>query len=86
MHLDDVSELLRTPLESEEFDTLGGFVFGLLGHQPSEGEVVTANGWQLRVHAVEGHRIRTVHAIPLPEEETPASIENSSQPRQENGD
>jgi hypothetical protein len=35
---------------------------------------------------VEGHRIRTVHAIPLPEEETPASIENSSQPRQENGD
>jgi putative hemolysin len=86
MHLDDVSELLRTPLESEEFDTLGGFVFGLLGHQPSEGEVVTANGWQLRVHAVEGHRIRTVHAIPLPEEETPASIENSPQLRQENGD
>ncbi|GBC93542.1 Magnesium and cobalt efflux protein CorC [bacterium HR15] len=69
MHLDDASELLKTRLESEEFDTLGGFVFGLLGHQPSEGEVVTANGWQLRVHAVEGHRIRMVHAVPLPSEE-----------------
>ncbi len=69
MHLDDASELLKTPLESEEFDTLGGFVFGLLGHQPSEGEVVTANGWQLRVHALEGHRIRLVQAIPLPPEE-----------------
>jgi putative hemolysin len=68
MHLDDASELLKTNLESEEFDTIGGFVFGMLGHQPSEGEVVTANGWQLRVHAVEGHRIRQVQAIPLPPE------------------
>lgn len=76
MHLDDASELLKTKLESEEFDTLGGFVFGLLGHQPSEGEVVTANGWQLRVHAVEGHRIRLVQAIPLPPEET----EGAAQP------
>ncbi|MEN3002051.1 MAG: hemolysin family protein [Armatimonadota bacterium] len=73
MHLDDASELLKTKLESEEFDTIGGFVFGLLGHQPSEGEVVTANGWQLRVHAVEGHRIRVVQAIPLPPEEPPAA-------------
>jgi putative hemolysin len=82
MHLDDVSELLQTPLESEEFDTLGGFVFGLLGHQPQEGEVVTANGWQLRVHAVEGHRIRTVQAIPLPEEKESTPTENGSQPNQ----
>ncbi len=75
MHLDDASELLNTRLESEEFDTLGGFVFGMLGHQPSEGDVVIANGWQLRVHAVEGHRIRLVQAIPLPPEE-PTTAEN----------
>ncbi len=68
MHLDDASELLKTPLESEEFDTLGGYVFGLLGHQPTVGETVIANGWQLRVHEIEGHRIRWVQAIPYSQE------------------
>ncbi|MER3559420.1 MAG: HlyC/CorC family transporter [Armatimonadota bacterium] len=69
MHLDDASELLKTTLESEEFDTLGGYV---LGHQPSAGEAVIVDGWQLRVHALEGHRIRTVQAIPY----TPESADS----------
>lgn len=72
MHLDDASELLKTTLESEEFDTLGGYVFGMLGHQPSAGETVIVDGWQLRVHALEGHRIRTVQAIPY----TPESADS----------
>ncbi len=76
MHLDDASELLKTPLESEEFDTLGGYVFGLLGHQPTVGETVIANGWQLRVHEIEGHRIRWVQAIPCaPEAKEEAGTE-----------
>lgn len=68
MHIDDASELLKVPLESEEFDTLGGYVFGMLGHQPALGETVTVNGWQLKVHALEGHRIRAVQAIPYTSE------------------
>jgi len=67
MHLDDASELLGIALESEEFDTLGGYVFGQLGHQPTEGETVRVDGWELRVYTVEGHRIRTVQAARLPE-------------------
>jgi hypothetical protein len=54
MHLDDASELLGIALESDEFDTLGGYVFGQLGHQPTEGETVRVDGWELRVHAIEG--------------------------------
>jgi CBS domain containing-hemolysin-like protein len=42
-------------------------VFGQLGHQPTEGETVRVGGWELRVHAIEGHRIRTVHAARVPE-------------------
>jgi putative hemolysin len=67
MHLDDASELLGIVLQSEEFDTLGGYVFGQLGHQPTEGETVRVDGWELRVYAIEGHRIRTVQAARLPE-------------------
>ncbi|MFN7016337.1 MAG: hemolysin family protein [Fimbriimonadales bacterium] len=68
LHLDDASELLGITLESEEFDTLGGYVFGQLGHQPTEGETVRVDGWELRVHAIEGHRIRVVHAVRIEEE------------------
>ncbi len=63
IHIDDASELLEVPLESEEFDTLGGYVFGQLGHLPTVGEAVIVDGWELRVHELEGHRIRTVQAI-----------------------
>jgi putative hemolysin len=68
LHLDDASELLGIALESEEFDTLGGYVFGQLGHQPTEGETVRVDGWELRVHAIEGHRIRLVQATRVAEE------------------
>lgn len=68
LHLDDASELLGIALESEEFDTIGGYVFGQLGHQPSEGEAVRVDGWELRVHAVEGHRIRVVQATRIAEQ------------------
>lgn len=73
LHLDDASELLGVTLESEEFDTLGGYVFGQLGHQPTEGETVRVDGWELRVHAIEGHRIRLVHAMRVAEETPPGN-------------
>lgn len=73
LHLDDASELLGITLESEEFDTLGGYVFGQLGHQPTEGETVRVDGWELRVHAIEGHRIRLIHAMRVAEETPPGN-------------
>ncbi|MCS7208364.1 MAG: hemolysin family protein [Fimbriimonadales bacterium] len=68
LHLDDASELLGIALQSDEFDTLGGYVFGQLGHPPTEGETVRVDGWELRVHAIEGHRIRVVQALRIEEE------------------
>lgn len=73
LHLDDASELLGITLESEEFDTLGGYVFGQLGHQPTEGETVRVDSWELRVHAIEGHRIRLIHAMRVAEETPPGN-------------
>jgi putative hemolysin len=60
LHLDDVNDLMDTDLQSEEFDTLGGYVFGLLGHQPQQGESVQSGEWQFTVQELEGHRIRFV--------------------------
>ncbi len=36
--LDEVNELLDTNLQSTDFNTLGGFVFGLFGRMPKVGE------------------------------------------------
>jgi putative hemolysin len=72
LSLDDVNERLGLALEHEDYDTLGGLVFGLLGHEPTRGERVTVDGWELIVEAVDGRRIQTVRlkkkneAEPLP--------------------
>jgi putative hemolysin len=62
MHLDDVNDEIGSTFESEEFDTLGGYVFGLFGRQPSEGDVVEDEDWLLHVETTDGRRIVRVKA------------------------
>ncbi|MGI6611239.1 MAG: hemolysin family protein [Limnochordia bacterium] len=51
-------------VEFEGVDTVGGLVFSLLGERPEVGDVVTVDGHQLKVAAVEGLRITRVKATP----------------------
>lgn len=37
MNLDDLCETLDLPFSSEDYDTVGGYVIGLLDHFPKEG-------------------------------------------------
>lgn len=60
--LDEVNELLGVKLPSEDSDSLGGFIYGQLGHIPSAGERVGAEGAQFEVLTVTGRRIRKVRA------------------------
>lgn len=47
--------------ESEEYETLGGFVIHHLEDIPSAGTVVEINGWIIKVEAVSHNRIETIH-------------------------
>ncbi len=67
MHLDDLNDALGTEIESEDFDSLGGHIIGLLGHLPSEGEETSENGITYRVEVVKDNRIEWVR-VTLPEE------------------
>jgi putative hemolysin len=69
MNLDDVNEVLGADLQSEEFDTIGGLVFGLIGHQPSAGEIVNEDRWQFEVTETDGRRVQKVLISRMPEEE-----------------
>jgi putative hemolysin len=70
--LSEVNDRFDLHLPVEEFDTLGGYVFGTLGRVPVEGDVVGVPGvqgeWELRVEEVEERRVKCVrlrHPAPV---------------------
>lgn len=56
-HLDDVNHQIGSEIESTEFDTIGGYVFGIFGRQPALGEVIETDGYQFEVTETDGRRI-----------------------------
>ena len=69
MKLDDLNDQLGLSLESEDYDSIGGFVIGLLDHLPEEGEEVVYGKLRLVVEKVERNRIETIHLYLLSTEE-----------------
>lgn len=63
MPLADVNDRLGTHLEFEDYDTIGGLVFGLLGHEPEVGERVEAESLVFVVEAIDGRRIKKVRVF-----------------------
>jgi len=64
---DDVVELLNICLEEPQEDTIGGYIFGLLGRRPEIGDEVNIGEYSFTVLQVTGFRIVRVHAKPLPD-------------------
>ena len=67
MKLDDLNDRLNLKLESEDYDSLGGLVIGLLDHLPDEGEEVVYEKIRLVVETVDKNRIDRIRMY-LPEE------------------
>ncbi len=60
--LDDVLKLLNIKLDDHEEDTVGGYIFGLLGRQPNKGDAVVIGEYKFKVLKTEGFRIIRVLA------------------------
>jgi len=58
--IDDVNELLEVELPHEEWDTVGGLVFGLTGRVPVPGETVRYDSLEFVTERVSGRRIQKV--------------------------
>jgi putative hemolysin len=58
--IDEVNEELDAGLPEGDWDTVGGLVYSLLGHVPTEGEEVHYGGRRLVAQQVEGRRIGRV--------------------------
>ncbi|MBK9181099.1 MAG: HlyC/CorC family transporter [Acidimicrobiales bacterium] len=71
MPVDEANELLGADLPDDEWDTLGGLVYGLLGRVPAEGESVVFDGLRFQTEKVVGRRISRVRVARLADWERP---------------
>ena len=51
---------LRLPVDTDAYNSVGGFVFAELGRLPKRGDTVSANGYSIRVESVRENRIEAV--------------------------
>lgn len=63
--IDEVNELVGVNLKSEEFNTIGGFLFGLFGHLPRVGEQLRYHGLRFLILEMDGKKIDKVKIIKL---------------------
>ena len=84
MKLADLNDHLELNLQSEDYDSIGGLVIGLLDHLPEEGEDVVIDNVRLRVDSVEKNRIDKIHVYILnPVEAVTAMREEEAEKKEE---
>lgn len=76
IHLVEVNELLDVELSTEESDTLGGYIFSVLGKVPQVGETFERDGLRFTVESLEGRRIEWVRVLRLMPPEQRAELPN----------
>jgi CBS domain containing-hemolysin-like protein len=55
--MDEINELVGVNLESEEYHTIGGFIFGLFGHLPKVGEQLRFHDLRFLIIEMDGKKI-----------------------------
>ena len=60
MPISRLNDELEMKVPENEYDTIGGFIFGMLGHVPVQGESVDFDGWRISTELLDGRRIQQV--------------------------
>lgn len=58
--LSDLSDMIGFDIESEDFDSIGGYVIGYLGRMPKVGEEIKTNKFRVIVEEIDRNRIKKV--------------------------
>ena len=68
MNLEDLCDKLHLPFQSEDYDTIGGYLIGLLDHVPEKNEIIiTEEDILLQVFQMDKNRIEKIY-MKLPEQ------------------
>jgi len=76
--IDDFNEQFKRSLPIEDYHTIGGFVFGMLGRAPQPGDEVSHDGVRFKVLEVEGSRIEMLEVELGPSEPDEQALERAS--------
>ena len=60
VRIDEFNKLLGTNLASDDYDTMAGYVMGLFGHIPKQGEKITHENFTFIVEEVDKNRIEAL--------------------------
>jgi len=72
--IDDLNEEIGTQLESEDFESIGGYVIGIVGDIPEQGATVTHENMTFTIEEVDKNRISKLRIfISEPEQEEDSS-------------
>jgi CBS domain containing-hemolysin-like protein len=55
---------IELPVDTDAYNSVGGYVFGELGRLPKRGDLITADGYDIRVESVRENRIEAVRIHP----------------------
>ena len=61
----EFNEYFKTQLSEDDYETVGGLVFGLFGRVPRSGEAVAHNNFKFRIEKMKGARILNLHLTVL---------------------
>jgi len=76
--IDDFNEQFGVSLPIEDYHTLGGLVFGMLGRAPEPGDEVEHDGIRFTVLTIEGSRIERLEVQLPPQEPNQERLEEAS--------
>jgi CBS domain containing-hemolysin-like protein len=51
---------IELPVDTDAFNSIGGYVFGELGRLPKRGDLIVADGYEIRVESVRENRVEAV--------------------------
>jgi putative hemolysin len=77
LQVEELNEVLNAELPDEEWDTVGGLLFGTLEHVPEAGEAVELGGWRFAAEELDGRRIKLVRVSAVPGAEPDAATETA---------
>lgn len=65
MSISEFNDFFKVSLDDEEFETVGGFMFGVFEHVPNVGEAIDVDGWKLATEELDGRRIVRIRVSPI---------------------
>lgn len=63
VRIEDINEMIGTIIESEDFDSIGGFIMGILGRLPEIGETIEYNNTKFIIEGIEKNRITKLRIL-----------------------